>query len=168
MSFEIERKYLLDRSVDQLVKDGHIELCKEQRIEQTYLAMDSNEEIRVRKIKDAASGEVSYTHTFKRGNGLVREETEYAISALIYEQLMSAFGYTPLTKNRITASWNNQVIEIDLYDQVQLAVLEIEFETLEAANSFEAPAWFGNDISGEKKYSNKKVWRELQAGKFSE
>lgn len=162
MSLEIERKFLLPEFPVALIEEAKLKVISEHRIEQTYLAMDENQELRVRRIVDLASGEVSYTHTFKLGNGLSREEIEYAISEGIYEQIVKAFGFIPLTKNRVTAEWQGGIVEIDTYDQIELSVLEVEFETEEAANSFMAPEWFGKDISTERQYSNKKVWRELQ------
>ncbi|CAM4524615.1 CYTH domain-containing protein [Paenibacillus endophyticus] len=163
MSLEIERKFLLPAFPSALVEQAKLHLVSEQRIEQTYLAIDENQELRVRRIVDLGSGDVSYTHTFKLGNGLSREEIEYNISESIYEQIVKAFGFVPLTKNRITAEWDGRIIEIDTYDQIELSVLEVEFDSVEAANAFQAPEWFGVDISSERKYSNKKVWRELQA-----
>jgi adenylate cyclase len=162
MTLEIERKFLLPQFPSVLIEEGELRVLSEQRIEQTYLAMDENQELRVRRLVDLASGEVSYTHTFKLGNGLSREEIEYSISESIYEQVIMAFGFVPLTKNRITVEWNGRIIEIDIYDQIELSVLEVEFDSEEAANSFMAPEWFGKDISSERQYSNKKVWRELQ------
>ncbi|KRE46405.1 CYTH domain-containing protein [Paenibacillus sp. Soil522] len=162
MSLEIERKFLLPQFPGALIEETKLKLLSEQRIEQTYLAMDENQELRVRRIVDLTSGEVSFTHTFKLGNGLSREEIEYSISESIYEQVTKAFGFVPLTKNRITAEWDGRIIEIDTYDQIELSVLEIEFGSEEAAHAFEAPEWFGKDISSERQYSNKKVWRELQ------
>ncbi|MCU6710252.1 CYTH domain-containing protein [Paenibacillus sp. J5C_2022] len=166
MGMEIEKKYLLpQQSLDKL-DSGELALVSEQRIEQTYIAIDEQQELRVRRITDMAAGEVSYTHTFKRGNGLVREEVEYDISEGIYEQVMNAFGYTPLTKNRLTAQWNGRTVEIDMYDQIQLAVLEVEFASVEEAEAFVAPEWFGEDISSQKQYSNKTVWKQLQGDKW--
>ncbi|WP_028609842.1 CYTH domain-containing protein [Paenibacillus harenae] len=163
MSMEIERKFLLDAEPGTVIEEQKLKVLSEQRIEQTYLAMDDLQELRVRRIVDQATGDVTFTHTFKLGSGLSREEIEYAISESIYEQLINAFGYVALTKNRITAEWNGNIIEIDIYDQIELTVLEVEFESEEAANAFAAPEWFGRDISSERQYSNKKVWRELQA-----
>ncbi|WP_054026591.1 CYTH domain-containing protein [Bacillus sp. FJAT-28004] len=163
MSLEIERKFLLPEFPTALIEGNDLKVLAEHRIEQTYLAIDENQELRVRRIVDIASGEVSFTHTFKLGNGLSREEIEYSISNSIYEQVVNAFGFVPLTKNRVTAEWNGRIIEIDTYDQIELSVLEVEFDSEETANAFEAPAWFGKDISSERQYSNKKVWRELQS-----
>ncbi|MUT65749.1 CYTH domain-containing protein [Paenibacillus sp. NEAU-GSW1] len=160
MSLEIERKFLLTQPLETVA--GHFTKKSEQRIEQTYLALDTNQELRVRRITDLSTGEVEYTHTFKKGNGLSREEIEYSISEGIYTQVMDAFGAIPLTKDRITAQWDGTTIEIDIYDQIQLTVVEVEFESEEQAHAFVAPEWFGPDISDERKYSNKTVWRQLQ------
>jgi adenylate cyclase len=162
MPLEIERKFLLSEYPEQLIRGGKLLIQSEQKIEQTYLALDDNQELRVRKIIDLISEEVQFTHTFKRGNGLLREEIEYSISQGIYEQVIQAFQAVPLTKKRITALWDDTVVEIDCYDHIQLMVVEVEFDSEAAAIGFIAPDWFGRDISSEKQYSNKKVWRELQ------
>ncbi len=165
MAKEIERKFMLAEFPDSLVQEGVLVPAKEQHIEQTYLAIDDTQELRVRKIRDMATGKHEFTHTFKNGNGLVREEIEYSISESLYEQLMQASGAIPLTKVRTTADWAGMTIEIDTYDQLQLRVLEIEFESEEAALGFQAPDWFGPDISSMKQYSNKTVWKKLQEGR---
>ncbi|HEY2494166.1 MAG TPA: CYTH domain-containing protein [Paenibacillus sp.] len=162
MSLEIERKFLLPGVPHDLIRQEILSVRSEQRIEQTYLAMDDNQELRVRRIVDIPSGHVEFTHTFKVGNGLSREEIEYDISESIYKQMIQAFRAIPLTKTRITATWGDTVIEIDCYDQIELTVVEIEFNSLEDAKAFVAPEWFGQEISADKQYSNKKVWRELQ------
>jgi len=162
MALEIERKYLLEISSQQLIEQGIIQPQSQHRIEQTYIAMDVDQELRVRRIKDTATGNYSYTHTFKNGVGLAREEVEYEITQVIYDQVMTAFGFVPLTKDRITAKWNDVIVEIDIYDQVDFVVVEVEFESMDAANEFVPPTWFGEEISFNKKYSNKAVWKQLQ------
>lgn len=165
MALEIERKFLIPEYPKALLEDGSLVLVKEQVIDQTYLALDKDQELRVRRIKDLATGDVSFTHTFKRGFGLTREEVEYPISAGIYEQMIHSRGALPLVKKRTTLQWNDYLLEIDDYHQIKLMVLEIEFQSEEEATSFEPPEWFGQDISTDKQYSNKKVWRDLQAHK---
>lgn len=166
MPLEIERKFLLPEYPKALIEEGSIVIVKEQVIDQTYLALDGDQELRVRKIKDLATGNVTYTHTYKRGFGLSREEVEYDISAGLYEQMIHSRGAIPLVKKRITAQWNGILIEIDDYRQIDMLVLEVEFASEEEANGFVAPDWFGRDISTDKQYSNKKVWRELQRKKY--
>lgn len=168
MALEIERKFLIAVQPETLIQEGKIKVLHKQSIWQTYLAIDETQELRVRKLKNEDTGVLSYTHTFKNGNGVQREEVEYEITEGIYEQVVGAFGFVPLTKSRITADWGGRVIEIDVYDQIHLSVLEVEFETLEEANAFEAPSWFGEDITTQKQYSNKTVWKKLQGDKWAE
>lgn len=165
MSLEIERKFLLPEIPHKLIQEGDLEVISEQYIEQTYLAIDDSQEVRVRAITDRKSGDKTFTHTFKQGNGLSREEVEYSITESIYAQLTAAFGFVPLTKTRITAEWNGLTVEIDSYDQLQLTVVEVEFKSEDEAHAFTPPAWFGEDISSQRQYSNKKVWKELQRKK---
>ncbi|SDF21141.1 CYTH domain-containing protein [Fontibacillus panacisegetis] len=162
MSLEIERKFLLKEFPEQLIKEGQLKVISEQVIDQTYIAMDEDQELRVRKIVDKLSGDVTYTHTFKNGNGLVREEVEYSISGEIYEQIFSAFNFTPLIKTRTTAQWEGITVEMDQYHQIDFIVLEVEFTSEQEAAEFHIPYWFGEDISSNRQFSNKTVWRELQ------
>lgn len=163
MSLEIERKFLLSEFPDQLIEEGLLAVRSDRRIEQTYLAMDKSQELRVRRMTDfLQDGVVTYNQTFKRGNGLVREEIEYEISEEIYGQLIRAFGVKPLVKRRVTVDWQGIGIEIDCYEHIALIVAEVEFDSVESADAFESPAWFDRDISSERDYSNKKMWKDLQ------
>lgn len=162
MALEIERKFLLPEYPDQLIREGQLEILTRHNIDQTYLAIDGGQELRVRKITDLDTGEVTFTHTFKDGKGISREEIEYSISEGLYNQMIDAVKAVPLIKERLTGVWNGVTIEIDVYNQLKLSVLEVEFSSLEDAESFIAPDWFGEDVSTDRQYSNKTVWRELQ------
>ncbi|MFS0726991.1 CYTH domain-containing protein [Paenibacillus sp. 1P07SE] len=161
MAQEIERKWLLERLPDELSAGGALRVASEQRIAQTYLAIHDGEELRIRAITDIHSGEMIHTHTFKRGLGIAREEIEYTISEGIYEQMMRLSGTTPLIKVRTTADTGELRLEIDRYEQLDLTVVEVEFASVEEAERFQPPAWFGQEISTDRRYSNKKVWQDL-------
>lgn len=162
MAMEIERKFLLPEFPQRLIDEGLLRVLSRQRIEQTYLAIDGPQELRVRKLADLNSGDVHYTHTFKNGLGVSREEVEYEISQGLYKQMIDAVHAVPLIKERITADMSGVTVEIDVYEQLKLTVIEVEFQSLEECQAFQAPDWFGEDVSVEKKYSNKIVWKELQ------
>ncbi|KGE19296.1 CYTH domain-containing protein [Paenibacillus wynnii] len=162
MALEIERKFLLPEYPEQLIQDGELKIYTQQNIDQTYLAIEDGQELRVRKITDLDSGEITFTHTFKDGKGISREEIEYFISEGLYNQVIEAVKAIPLVKKRLTGEWNGTTVEIDVYTQLELSVLEVEFDSLEEAESFKAPEWFGEDVSTDWKYSNKTVWKELQ------
>ncbi|WP_059046913.1 CYTH domain-containing protein [Paenibacillus rubinfantis] len=162
MPLEIERKFLLPTYPEQLIREGVLEVRSEHAIDQTYLALHEDQELRVRRIEDLRTGEIQYTHTFKRGFGLSREEVEVSISEGLYAQITGIHQAIPLTKRRVTAVWDKRTVEIDVYDQIDFIVLEVEFDSEEEARSFVPPEWFGPDISTDKRYSNKKVWSDLQ------
>lgn len=162
MALEIERKFLLPEYPERLIEEGQLRILTRHSIDQTYLAIEDGQELRVRKITDLDSGEVTFTHTFKDGKGISRQEIEYSISEGLYNQMIEAVQAVPLVKKRITAVWNGTTVEIDIYTQLELTVLEVEFDSLEEAESFAAPDWFGKDVSVEKQYSNKTVWKQLQ------
>ncbi|MCK8485634.1 CYTH domain-containing protein [Paenibacillus sp. MBLB2552] len=165
MPLEIERKFLLPEYPEHLIREGQLVVRSEHAIDQTYLALHEDQELRVRRIEDIRTGEIHYTHTFKRGFGLSREEVEVSISEGLYTQITGIHQAVPLTKRRVTAEWNQLTVEIDVYDQIDFIVLEVEFGSEEEARAFVPPAWFGPDISTDKRYSNKKVWGDLQRTK---
>ena len=164
MNKEIERKYLLPSFPQELLDSGKLKLISRVTIEQTYLAMDDAEEVRVRKLSPDNGDEASYTHTYKRGKGFSREEVEYEISSSIYHQLLDGSGRAPLVKTRTTVEEDGRIFEMDEYHQYQFMTVEAEFASEEEAVSFQPPAWFGSEVGGEVEYRNKRLWASLQKG----
>ena len=101
MGAEIERKYLLPAFPAAELANNELKQVSKQYIYQTYLAFSDDQEIRVRQLVDS-SGESHFTHTFKSGHGMVREEVEYSITEPIYKQLLERTGLIPLEKIRTT------------------------------------------------------------------
>lgn len=161
MSAEIERKFLLPVFPAEELDNHEISLISKQYIYQTYLAFSEDQEIRVRQLVDH-SGASHFTHTFKSGIGMVREEIEYNISESIYKQLLDRSGLIPLEKIRTTVDSQGLHFEIDEYKQVDLMVVEVEFPDLEAAQRFMVPAWFGRELGQEEEFRNKSMWVQLQ------
>ena len=161
MSAEIERKFLLSAFPAAELDNNEITLVSKQYIYQTYLAFSEDQEIRVRQLVDS-SGLSHFTHTFKSGHGLVREEIEYNISEPIYKQLLERTGLIPLEKIRTTVDVQGLHFEIDEYKQVDLLVVEVEFPDVEAARLFVVPSWFGRELGAEEEFRNKSMWVKLQ------
>lgn len=162
MGAEIERKFLLPVFPATELENEEMKLVSKQYIYQTYLAFSEDQEIRVRQLVDS-SGESHFTHTFKSGHGMVREEIEYSISEPVYKQLLDRTGLIPLEKIRTTVEFQGISFEIDEYKQVDLAVVEVEFPSLEAEERFEVPAWFGRELGAEEEFRNKSMWVALQS-----
>jgi len=161
MGKEIERKFLLPAFPQRELEDQAISIISRIMIYQTYLAYSSDQEIRIRKLVDH-DGAAEYTHTFKSGHGMVREEIEYAITEPVYEQLLQNTRFVPLEKIRTTVQSGPFTFEIDEYRQIELTVVEVEFPDEEAARQFSAPAWFGRELGAEEEYRNKTLWMKLQ------
>ena len=139
MGAEIERKYLLPAFPAAELANNELKQVSKQYIYQTYLAFSDDQEIRVRQLVDS-SGESHYTHTFKSGHGMVREEIEYSITEPIYKQLLERTGLIPLEKIRTTLEADGFTFEIDEYKQIDLLVVEVEFPDLQAAQQFVPPS----------------------------
>lgn len=162
MNKEIERKYFLKYYPHDQIEEGLLQFAGRKTIEQTYLALTESEEIRVRKLNQE-DGEPTYTHTFKRGHGLSREEAEYEISAGIYRQLLDGTGRVPLIKTRTKVlDKSGQLFEIDEYHQFNLMTVEVEFGSEEEALGFTPPSWFGPEVGSQQEYRNKRMWASLQ------
>ncbi|MDF2922869.1 MAG: adenylate cyclase [Paenibacillaceae bacterium] len=163
MNLEIERKYMLESFPAQWIESGDLKIAGRSRIEQTYLALSADEEIRVRKLVSEDSGRTFYTHTFKRGLGLAREEAEYEINEGIYKQLLEGSGRSPLVKTRTKVlDGAGRLYEIDEYHQFHVMTVEAEFSSEEAALAFLPPVWFGKEVGSEQEYRNKYMWAKLQ------
>jgi CYTH domain-containing protein len=144
MSFEIERKFLLER-----LPDG---LPEGERIRQGYLAIaDDGVEVRVRERAGTA------TLTIKSGPAHVRVEEEMEIGMARFESLW------PLTEGRRIAKTRHVLplaegveAEIDVYDD-GLLVAEIEFPDDAASEAFTQPGWLGREVTGDGRYANQSL-----------
>lgn len=145
---EIERKFLV---VPQLVEE---ELAKlpSVSIRQAYLVIDqeSGREVRIR------AREGTYSLTVKSGRGMVREEREIALSEEQFVVLFAGAQGKVIEKQRYEVPLGEYKAEVDVYGGHLKGVVtvEVEFSTEEAARAFVAPNWFGEEKTGDSKYSN--------------
>lgn len=139
---EIERKFLISTlpSLDSLDFD---------EIEQAYISI--NPEIRVRK-----KGK-KYYRTEKGEGAMVRTEDEWEITEGEYLDGLSKSEGRVLQKARYYISYKSHIIELDIYKGKHegLIVCEVEFETEGEALDFEAPEWFGKEITHDIAFRNK-------------
>ena len=150
-SREIERKFLLKRLPERLKQ------ARRCVIAQGYLAAEpGGRHVRLRKKGKTAS------LTFKVGRGAHREEREIKLSAKQFTALWPATVGRRLYKLRYEMPWKNLLIEIDIYRRKHrgLVVAEVEFPNRTACRKFKAPAWFGREVTGNKRYSNVRLATE--------
>ena len=126
-------------------------------IDQGYLASEpAGRQVRLRKKGTAA------TLTFKVGRGAHREEREIKLGPKQFTALWPATVGRRLYKLRYEMPWKNFLIEIDIYRRKHkgLVVAEVEFPDRTACRKFKAPAWFGREVTGNKRYSNVRLATE--------
>ncbi len=139
---EIERKF----TVKQLPEDLKRYPCK--RIEQGYLCTEPV--VRVRR-----KGE-EYWLTCKGKGFLVREEYELPLTEESYRHLLAKADGRVIEKDRYHIPYGAYTVELDVFDGelAPLIIAEVEFPTVEAAEFFVPPDWFGEDVTENPAYSN--------------
>lgn len=140
---EIERKFL--------VSDVPVDLSKYKCriIEQGYLS--TNPVVRVRKDND------EYYLTYKGKGLMAREEYNLPLNKESYEHLLKKADGNIITKHRYEIPDNNgKIIELDIFDGVfkGTVLAEVEFDSIEEADSYTPPHWFTEDVTNNKEYHN--------------
>lgn len=140
---EIERKFLTKH----IPFDITVYPCKQ--LSQAYISFSPT--IRIRQSDDA------YILTVKGKGHLAREEFELPLTKADYDKLFEKTEGTPVVKKRyLVPVEGGYTAEVDVYEgELEgLMTTEVEFPSLEAAEGFMAPDWFGRDVSEEKAYKN--------------
>lgn len=142
---EIERKFLVKEIPFSL--EGYP--CVD--IEQGYIDGTSNAlHVRVRRISER------YILTIKHGSGIERTEVELELGAVQAAALWPLTSGRRLTKTRYTVPLGMHKVELDVYRgrHTGLILCEVEFDSLESAERFDAPDWFGRDVTSDARYGN--------------
>ena len=140
---EIERKYLI-RSLPENLSQYQ---CK--KIAQGYIC--TNPVVRIRKSDD------EYYLTYKGKGLMAREEYNLPLTQEGYEHMLPKIDGRLIEKSRYLISLDGKLTaELDIFegDLAPLIIVEVEFDSLDAANSFIPPEWFGEDVTESRKYHN--------------
>ncbi|WP_445151688.1 CYTH domain-containing protein [Baekduia sp. Peel2402] len=146
---EIERKLLVD--VPPPLDDG---TWSASRLEQGYLAITDDAEVRVRRTDGGAA-----RLTVKSAPGLTRVEEELELDGEAFGRLWPLTEGRRVVKTRWTRRDGDVLLELDIYEGSLsgLATLEVEFASEEAAHAWAPPAWAGRDVTGHKAYANQSL-----------
>lgn len=149
---EIERKFL----VKKIPEDLENYECKV--IEQGYLC--TRPVVRIRRSNE------DYYLTYKsrmdlEGRGescaLECEEVEVPLTGDAYEHLRTKIDNNPICKRRYIIPLDGGLkAELDIFEGVLkgLYFVEVEFPDRSAAEAFDKPDWFGEDVSFDGRYKN--------------
>lgn len=140
---EIERKFLTVSLPFDLTQ---FPLCK---ITQIYISLKPT--IRIRKYNE------DYVLTVKGDGGLAKQEFELPITFEEFSHLATKAETNPMSKTRYLVPLENGLTaEVDVYDGIckGLITTEVEFNSVEEANSFNPPLWFGKEVTFDHRYKN--------------
>ncbi|MDD4273268.1 CYTH domain-containing protein [Desulfobacter postgatei] len=148
MMKEIERKFLLTKMPEIVLQST---IC----IRQGYISKSRDSvEIRLRQKGDA------FFMTFKRGQGLVRDEAEIRINEADFDYLWPLTQGRQVEKHRSQATLEDGLtVEIDEFSGTLagLFLCEVEFGDETQARTFVPPQWFGADVTEDSRYKNKSL-----------
>lgn len=139
---EIERKFLIKRL------PGGLDSYPAKRITQGYISRCPA--IRVRDTDG------KYRLTVKGRGRLAHEEFELDISREAYERLLKKVDGIIISKTRYLIPCPPYTVELDVFagELFPLVVAEVEFPSVEEAEAFSPPDWFGREVTYDKSYSN--------------
>ena len=140
---EIERKWLIKTLPADLESYPH------HIIEQGYL--NTAPVVRIRRQDN------SYILTYKGGGMLAREEYNLPLDAPSYAHLRTKVDGHIISKVRYIIPLEDGLkIELDHFSSPikGLYLAEIEFESVEQAEAYKAPDWFGEDVTYDVRYHN--------------
>lgn len=158
---EIEKKYLVD--LKNVPQKNY--LCK--KITQGYIYNDDITEIRIRKVESEDLIKYYYTVKINNIDMIQRNEIEFEINQEQFQFLLSKMLINThlIEKDRyLIPIENNLIAELDIYynELDDLATVEVEFPNLDMAINFEAPSWFGIEITNNKSYKNKNLAKKFK------
>ena len=140
---EIEKKFLVP------VLPEHLETYPKKHIAQGYLC--TNPVVRIRKSNE------DYYLTYKGKGLMVREEHELPLTQESFEHMLPKVDGNLISKTRyLIPLEHNLTAELDIFEGnlSSLRLVEVEFSSVEEADNFIPPVWFGEEVTHSGKYHN--------------
>ena len=88
---------------------------------------------------------------------MVREEYNLPLTEEAYTHLRPKIDGLLIAKTRYLIPLNDKLTaELDIFEEdlKGLDIVEVEFDSIEEANAFTSPDWFGEDVTNSGKYHN--------------
>ena len=142
MASEIERKFLVDLAAWR-PRDAGV------HFKQGYLSSHPERVVRIRLHGESAKLTIKGITT-----GVTRAEFEYDVPVADAIALLALCEQPLIEKRRHVESYGGHAWEIDVFlgDNAGLVVAELELGS--ETETFECPAWLGEEVSGDPRYYN--------------
>jgi len=151
---EIERKYLLSRSILEFLDKTS---TTHKKITQFYTKAAPHKSLRFRKYGS------QYYKCIKYGTGGVREEFEEEVSQKVYKKNLKKRIGRSIKKIRYLFKLDSYEYSVDVYKKPfgNLYVMEVEFNTLESYENFVLPSvlktYVEKEVTEDEAYKNKNL-----------
>ena len=145
---EIERKFLV---VSENYKKN---ILSKHNIKQGYLCVEPKRSVRIRIIDE--KGYITVKGSASK-DGLSRFEWEKEICKTDAEELIALCKSNIIEKTRFLIQYKNNIFEVDEFHANNTGLIIAEIELNSKNQSFEKPAWLGEEVTGEKKYYNSQL-----------
>ena len=145
-NMEIERKWRVGALPENLEEYSCIIM------EQAYL--NTQPTVRIRREND------SYVLTYKglSSDDISHEEYNLPLTEEAFRHMLPKCDGRVIKKKRyvIPLEGTSLKAELDVFDEpfAPLMIIEVEFPTLEEAEAFIAPDWFGEDVTHDRRFKN--------------
>ncbi|MCW2244535.1 CYTH domain-containing protein [Azospirillum fermentarium] len=148
MAVEIERRFLVDRDVSRLCRDG-------ERIIQGYLPTTGQQTVRVR-----VAGAQGYLTIKGKRQGCCREEHEWEISpTLATEVIRHSCDGRVIEKIRYRVRHAGLIWEIDVFEGANAGLVIAEVELESPDQPVPLPDWVGLEVTSDHRFSNSTLSR---------
>ncbi|HNY01008.1 MAG TPA: CYTH domain-containing protein [Bacteroidales bacterium] len=144
---EIERKFLVNKELWQATRRSAGELYT-----QAYLHREAGLTIRVRVV-----GTTGYLTIKGPQEGCSRPEFEYAVPAEDAEEIIRLFGGSCIRKIRTRIPAGSHTWEVDEFLEENSGLVVAEIELTHPDEAFERPAWLGEEVTHDWRYSNSEL-----------
>ncbi len=144
---EIERRFLVNYLQKNWDSHPHLEY------KQGYLKTDDEISVRLREAGN------KHFYTVKTGTGKVRDEAETSISDYFFNSFWHLTKDRRLKKTRYEIPHKDLTLQLDIFKKYLkgLVMVEVEFNTIEQCDSFIPPEWFGEEVTDNRKFTNKSL-----------
>lgn len=161
---KIERKWLFNN----IEVPKNYKIVEKSLYWQAYLSTEP--ELRIRAKKDISSKNMTYKLCIKSKGTIEREEIEKDLTKEEFRSLMLIGNLTMnnfISKMCVIYKIDDKKLTISLVDgdrSTSFCYGEIEFLSVEEANAFVVPDWFGKEVTDDNRYKMAEYWKRTRNG----
>ena len=162
---EIERKWLFKS----IAAPENITILGEYFYKQAYIS--TNPEVRIRCRRVAGEDNFTYALCIKSKGTLERIEVQKELTEKEFHELMAIGNLKEddfIVKHFYRYVVNRHELTLgaaDIGRDTEFFYGEIEFNSIEEANEFTPPEWFGEEVTGNPDYRMVNFWKRTREGK---